>query len=66
MKLIQALQSIPLAVRAYLYRIGLAVLLLAVGYAWLTEEEAVLWLGILSGVLAMPVAVANTPRGPGQ
>ena len=53
------------AVRAWLYRVGLAVAALAGGYGLLTEDKAVLWIGVLAALLGNGVATVNTrPREP--
>lgn len=52
------------AVRAWLYRVGLAVAALAGGYGLLTEDKAALWVGVLAAVLGNGLATAYTPREP--
>jgi len=49
--------------RAYVYRILLALQPVVVAYQLLTEEQAVLWLGVASAVLAGGLATLNTSTG---
>lgn len=49
--------------RAYLYRIGVALVPLLVGYGVVAESQAALWLGLLGAVLAtgeVALAAAHT------
>jgi hypothetical protein len=46
--------------RAYFYRVVLALQPLAVLYGLASEQEAVLWVGVVSAVLSAGLAAANT------
>lgn len=46
--------------RAWVYRVLLAVSLVAVGYGWITEDEASRWLGLAVAILGNGLATANT------
>lgn len=48
------------AVRAYIYRILLAIQPIVVAYSVVTEEQAVLWVGLGSAVLSAGLATLNT------
>jgi hypothetical protein len=46
--------------RAWLYRVLLAVVALAVGYGLVTDEQGVLWLAVAAAVLGNGLAAKNT------
>jgi len=48
------------AKRAYAYRILLAVQPLAIAYGLTTSELAALWVSVISAVLGLTLATANT------
>lgn len=48
------------AQRAYAYRILLAVQPLAIAYGLTTSELAALWVSVISAVLGLTLATANT------
>ena len=48
------------ATRAYIYRILLALQPVLVAYSLVTDQQAALWLGVASAVLATGMASANT------
>ncbi|HSE72271.1 MAG TPA: hypothetical protein VLA97_16015 [Nocardioidaceae bacterium] len=50
--------------RAYIYHGLLGTAPLAVGYGWVTGEQAALWLGALAAWLGTGLAVVHTPRPP--
>lgn len=55
---------IPQPVRAWLYRIGAAVVPLLVFYGVLAEDAAALWLGVLGAILGFgqaTLAAVHTP-----
>lgn len=52
------------ATRAYLYRILLAVQPLAIAYGVTTSELAALWVSVVSAVLGLALATANTTTKP--
>ena len=59
--------KIPQPVRAWLYRIGAAVVPLLVFYGVLAEDAAALWLGVLGAVLGFgqaTLAAVHTPTHP--
>jgi len=59
--------KIPQPVRAWLYRIGTAVVPLLVFYGVLAENAAALWVGLLGAVLGFgqsAMAAAHTPTHP--
>ena len=59
--------KIPREVRAWLYRIGAAVVPLLVFYGVLAEDAAALWLGVLGAVLGFgqaTLASIHTPTRP--
>lgn len=59
--------KIPQEVRAWLYRIGAAVVPLLVFYGVLAEDAASLWLGVLGAVLGFgqaALAAVHTPTHP--
>lgn len=39
--------------RRYLYRLGLSVVLVLFGYGLLSEDQAVLWVGVLAPLLGL-------------
>ena len=47
-------------IRAYLYRVLLAVQPLAIAYGLTTSELAALWVSVVSAVLGFTLATANT------
>ncbi|WP_293785158.1 hypothetical protein [uncultured Aeromicrobium sp.] len=51
-------------VRRYLYRVGLAVIALLVGYGVITEQHALLWVALLAPLLGL--ADAYVPPGDGR
>jgi hypothetical protein len=66
-KIAAFLQSIPESARAQLYRVSLAVMALLVGYGFIEQGDAPLWLMLLAaifGVGAPALASANTSRKP--
>lgn len=52
---------IPVSIRRRLYPIALAVSLLAVGYGLITEEQAGLWLGLVTALVGTGTATAHRP-----
>lgn len=50
--------------RAYVYRILLAVQPLAIAYGLTTSELAALWVSVVSAVLGLTLATANTHTKP--
>ncbi len=46
--------------RAYIYRILLAIQPIVVAYSVVTEEQAVLWVGLGSAVIGAGLATLNT------
>lgn len=56
---------VPLAVRRYIYAIGIAAAALAVGYGVLDGTQATLWLGLLSALTSTTaLAHASDPTPP--
>lgn len=46
--------------RAWIYRVLVAVSLVAAAYGWVSEEQAGLWLGVAAAVLGNGLATLNT------
>jgi hypothetical protein len=54
--------NVPYEVRAYIYRVLLALSAVAVGLGWLTDSEVALWLGVASAILGNGLATRYTER----
>jgi len=52
------------AVRAYIYRILLALQPLAVAYGLASSEQVAMWVVVVSAILGLSLATANTSRNP--
>ena len=50
--------------RAYMYRVGVAVVPVLVAYGAINERDAALWLGLLGAVLGLGMAAMNTSTEP--
>lgn len=50
----------PENVRAYIYRVLLALVPVAVAYGYVTEQDAALWVAVASAVLGNGLATLNT------
>ena len=53
--------EIPVHVRAYIYRVLVAVAPLLAFYGVISEQEIALWLTVVATVLGVGLAAANTP-----
>lgn len=57
-------ERIPLQVRAWLYRVTLALMPILTTYGLLSEQTAPMWIGLVVATLGLGTATAYTPTPP--